>query len=165
MVFLLLMFVVVWCGRDCCGIWCWRRRGRGVEWWCAVLDGVGAIILGDIGQAVVVVLHVVVAILWTALVRSAISFEICVVALSSFAAVGCRLCGVLAPSAVRIRGGTRPRRKWQRRRRVLQPIACETQMREQASHHQLVHVAKPALGHLPTHQPHLALVSASISFP
>jgi len=76
-----------------------------------ILDGVGAVVLGDIGQAVVVVLDILSRCSWMALVRSAISFEIRMVALTSFAAVGFRLCGVSAPSAVRIRGGTLLRRE------------------------------------------------------
>jgi len=118
-----------------------------------ILDGVGGVvrgILGDIGQKVVVVLDVVVAMLLDGLGAVRNSFEICVVALSSFVAVGFRLCGVSAPSSFRIRGGTFLGREWQRGRRVLHPIARETRTREQANHCHLVHVAKPTLGHLPT---------------
>jgi len=125
------------------------------------LDGVGAVVrsvLGDIDLAVVVVLDVVVAMP----LDGAISFKICVEALTSFAAVGFRLCGVLAPSAVCIRGGTLLGCEWQRRGRVLHPIARETRMREQVYHHTS---PKPRWATYPLHQPHLALVSAPSSLP
>ena len=56
-------------------------------------SGGGVVLDGVLGDIVVVILDIVVRCSW-ALVQSAISFEICVVALSSIVAVGFCLCGV-----------------------------------------------------------------------
>jgi len=84
-----------------------------------ILDSVGTVVcgvLGNIDQAVLVVLDVVVTMLLDGLGLSAFSFKICMVAPSSFIAIGFHLCGMSAASAVCIRGGTLLRCKWQRRR-------------------------------------------------